>query len=140
MERRRSRRELNKYRALDPDLQSIRKLNDRLIEVFVVHLMQDKRMREKTARAHAARVARFGADYLLDLEAIPLSDAEGPDIEDYLGNWYPKVEPDHPPKERKKILSSLDLFYRYLHQIREIDREILGGIVETCRDRHRLLR
>ena len=141
MERFRPRKELEKYSFLDPDRASIQKLNDRLLEVFVIHLMQKKNLKERTARDHAGQVNRFGEEYLLDLEGIPLSEAEGPDIEDYLGNWYPKYEPDdHGPKRCKKILGSLDMFYRYLYEIREIDREILKGIVETCRDRHRLLR
>lgn len=139
LQNRRSRKDLEKYRALDPDRVSIQKLNDRLLEVFVVHLMQDQRMREKTARTHAGRAGHFGEEYLLDLEGIPLSEAEGPDIEDYLGNWYPKYDPDLGAKERKRILTSLDMFYRYLHEICEIDREVLKGIVETCRDRHHLL-
>ncbi len=139
VDHRRSRKGLEKYRALDPDRLSIQKLNDRLLEVFVVHLIQDEKIKEKKARSHAGRIGHFGEAYLLDIEEIPLSEAEAPDIEDYLGNWSPKVEPELGPKERKKILDSLDMFYRYMHEIREIDREVLRGIVETCRDRFHLL-
>ncbi|MCZ6691994.1 MAG: hypothetical protein O7H41_20595 [Planctomycetota bacterium] len=139
MDHRRSRKGLEKYSALDPDRLSIQKLNDRLLEVFVVHLIQDQKIKEKTARAHAGRIGHFGEAYLLDLEEIPLSEADAPDIEDYLGNWFPKIEPDLSPKESKKILDSLGMFYRHMYEIQEIDREVLRGIVETCRDRHRLL-
>jgi hypothetical protein len=141
VEKRRPRRYLEKYKALDPNLRTIRKINDRLLEIFVVHLIQDSRMREKTARQHAGRVGHFGEAYLLELEGIPLSEADGTDIEDYIGNWYPKYDPEnHGPKKSKRIRGSLGLFYRYLYDIREIDREILKGITETCRDRHGLLR
>ena len=97
-------------------------------------------MKEKAAREHAARVAEFGGRYLFELEGIALSEAEAADIEDYLGNWYPKAVPEVDPKEVTKILGSLEKFYRYLHEIREIDREVLGEIIRTCEDRDMLLR
>lgn len=135
----RSKKELARYDALDTDAASIHRINDRLLEVFVVEMMQKHRMREKTAREHAARVAHFGTKYLVDYEGVPLSEASADDIEDYLGNWYPARVPEADLKENPKILASLQKFYRFLYDIREIDREVLAAIDETCEDKYKLL-
>ena len=140
MESKRSRRELARYDALDNDVASIHRINDRLLEVFVVEMIQKRSMREKTAREHAERAAHFGTEYLVDFEGVPLSEASADDIEDYLGNWYRQVKPDLDKKETTKILGSLEKFYRFLYDIREIDREVLGQIVTTCKDKAKLLR